>query len=157
MAGTFEYRQAKELAEVLERYGVRYLFLGKGAAILLGFSDTTQDADIFVEKTPANCKALTQALRSLGFELSTHEEQEILRGMDLVQIRRGPFDVDLIFAPDGIPSFQEAASRAQVVEGVRVCSIDDIIRSKEAANRVRDREALPRLRAFRDWLKGRRT
>ncbi len=155
MAGSFEYRQARELADAFERHGVRYLFLGKGGAILLGFADTTQDADIFVEKTLANCKALLTALCSMGFEFSPREEDEILRGKDFVQVRRGPFDVDLIFAPDGIESFTAAAGRARTVEGIQVCSLDDIIRSKEAANRVKDRETLPRLRAFRDWL-GRR-
>jgi len=33
---------------------------------------------------------------------------------------------------------------------------DDIIASKEAANRVKDRESLPRLRSFRDyWVRHR--
>jgi hypothetical protein len=44
------------------------------------------------------------------------------------------------------------------VEGFPVCHPDDIIASKAAANRVRDRETLPRLRAFRDyWLHQRRS
>jgi len=43
----------------------------------------------------------------------------------------GSFDLDLVFAPDGIESF-EAAWR-------------------EAANRVKDRETLPQLRAFLDY------
>jgi hypothetical protein len=35
--------------------------------------------------------------------------------------------------------------------------LDDIIASKEAAGRVKDREALPRLRSFREyWLRQRR-
>ena len=38
----FEYRQAEEIREAFARRGVRYLFLGKSAAILLGFPDTTQ-------------------------------------------------------------------------------------------------------------------
>jgi hypothetical protein len=42
------------------------------------------------------------------------------------------------------------------VEGFPVCHIDDIIASKAAANRQRDREVLPRLRAFREyWLRRR--
>ena len=41
------------------------------------------------------------------------------------------------------------------VEGIRVCSLDDIIQSKRAASRVKDRETLPRLEAFRDWLRKR--
>ena len=46
----FEYRQAEEIRNALERRGVRYLFIGKSGAILLGYPDTTQDADLFVEK-----------------------------------------------------------------------------------------------------------
>jgi hypothetical protein len=49
----FEYRQAEEVHEVFARYGVRYLFIGKSGAILLGFPDTTQDAHLFVEKSPS--------------------------------------------------------------------------------------------------------
>jgi hypothetical protein len=45
----FEYRQAQEIRDALARRGVRYLFIGKSGAILLGFPDTTQDADLFVE------------------------------------------------------------------------------------------------------------
>ncbi len=50
----FEYRQAQEIRDIFERHACRYLFIGKSGAILLGFPDTTQDADLFVEKTPEN-------------------------------------------------------------------------------------------------------
>jgi hypothetical protein len=39
------------------------------------------------------------------------------------------------------------------VDGFTVCNIDDIIASKQSADRQRDRESLPRLLSFRDWLK----
>jgi hypothetical protein len=42
--GAFEYRQAEEIRDSFARHGVRYLFIGKSGAILLGFPDTTQDA-----------------------------------------------------------------------------------------------------------------
>ena len=99
----------------------------------LGFLDKTQNADVFVEKSRENGCALLAALNALGFELTGAQQEEILRRKDFVQIRSGLFDVDLIFAPDGIESFREAEARAVTVEGIRVCSIDDIIRSKEAA------------------------
>ena len=69
--------------------------------------------------------------------------------------RSGPFDVDLVFAPDGIERFSDAYRRRSEIDGFPVCSIDDIILSKAAANRVRDRESLPRLRAFREYLRRR--
>jgi hypothetical protein len=39
-------------------------------------------------------------MRSLGVAIE--------RGKDFVQIRSGPFDLDLVFAPDGIERFDEA-------------------------------------------------
>ena len=149
----FEYRQAEEVRDVFARLGVRYLFLGKSGAILLGFPDTTQDADLFVEKSPANCEALVGALRELGFTLTESQAAEIRRGKDFVQLKNGPFDLDLVFAPDGLEHFEDAWNRRIEVEGFPVCHIDDIIASKAATNRVKDRESLPRLRSFREyWL-----
>jgi hypothetical protein len=153
----FEYRQAQEIRDALARHGVRYLFIGKSGAILLGFPDTTQDADLYVERSPPNGRALVAALRDLGFGLTESEAQEIERGKDFVQLRSGPFDLDLVFAPDGIERFEDAWSRRVMIEGFPVCHIDDIIASKEAAGRVKDRESLPRLRSFREyWLRRRR-
>ena len=149
--GTFEYRQAEEIREALKRHGVRYLFIGKSGAILLGYPDTTQDADIFVEKNPENGRALVSALREVGFDLSAGQEAEIVRGKDFVQLRTGPFDLDLVFAPDGIERFEDAFRRHVDVEGFPVCHIDDIIASKEASGRAKDRESLPRLKAFREY------
>jgi len=150
----FEYRQAQEIRDAFAKHRIRYLFLGKSGAILLGFPDTTQDADIYVEKTTANCKALTVALPELGFALSDQQAGEIERGKDFVQLKNGPFDLDLVFAPDGIEHFEDAWRRRIEVEGFPVCHIDDIIASKAATNRQKDRESLPRLRSFREyWLR----
>jgi hypothetical protein len=151
----FEYRQAEEIRAAFARHGVRFLFIGKSGAILLGFPDTTQDADLFMEKTAANASAV-EALRELGFTLSAAEAEEIVRGKDFVQLKNGPFDVDLIFAPDGIESFAQAWARRVEVEGFPVCHPDDIINSKRAANRAKDRESLPRLEAFRDYWRQRK-
>lgn len=156
MAAAFDYRQAEEIRDVFARFGIRYLFIGKSGAILLGFPDTTQDADLFPDKSPENCSALIAALRDLGFTLTDEQASEILRGKDFVQLKSGPFDLDLIFAPDGIERFDDAWRRRVEIEHFPVCHPDDIIASKEAANRAKDRESLPRLRAFRDyWMKRR--
>ena len=153
--GAFEYRQAQEIRDLFARHGVRYLF-GKAGAILLGFPDTTQDADVFAERSEANGQAIVSALRELGFALTDVHAAEIRRGKDFVQLKNGPFDLDLIFAPDGIESFEEAWQRRVEVEGFPVCHLDDIIASKAATNRVKDRESLPRLRSFRAYWRAHR-
>ena len=153
----FEYLQAEEIRDALSRHGVQYLFIGKSGAILLGFPDTTQDADLFVKKDPENGTALAAALRDVGFALTGKQEAEIVRGKDFVQLKNGPFDLDLVFAPDGIERFEDAYKRHIDIEGFPVCHIDDIIASKKAAGRAKDRESLPRLRAFREyWIQTRR-
>jgi len=149
----FEFKNAQELGRVFQDYGVRYLFFGKSGAILLGYSDTTQDVDLYVEKQAANCDKLVAALAELGFRLTEQEEQEVRRGKDFIQLRNGPFDMDLIFAPDGIDRFDDAWKRRTEKHGFPIANIDDIVRSKQAANRQKDKESLPRLLSFREWLK----
>ena len=149
----FEYRQAQEVRDVLARHHVRYLFIGKSGAILLGVPDTTQDADLYVDKSADNGRALVGALRELGFALTTEQAADVESGRDFIQLKNGPFDLDLVFAPDGIERFQDAWRRHVDVEGFPVCHIDDIVASKRAANRVKDRESLPRLEAFAEYWK----
>ncbi len=155
MAG-LDYRQAFEIRDASARHGCRYLFIGKSGAILLGYPDTTQDADIYAEKDPANGARLVAALRELGFPPTDDETAEITRGKHFIQLRNGPFDLDLVFAPDGIQRFDDAWRRRVEVEGFPVGHLDDIIASKAAANRRKDLESLDRLRAFREyWLRNR--
>lgn len=87
------------------------------------------------------------ALDELGFVLDDVRRAEIKRGKDFVQLKDGPFDLDLVFAPDGIERFGDAWDRRVQIEGFPVCHPSDIIAS------IKDRESLPRLRAFVDyWL-----
>jgi hypothetical protein len=85
--------------------------------------------------------------------MRTCQAADIERGRDFIQLKNGPFDLDLVFAPDGIERFEDAWGRHVEVEGFPVCHIDDIVASKRAANRVKDRESLPRLEAFAEYWK----
>ena len=151
--GTIGYREVEDLNKALARKDAAYLFIGKGAAVLHGFPDTTQDVDVFPRKDARNAQALIEALNELGFDIDNKTADEIIRGKDFVQLRNGPFDVDLVFAPDGIESFDDAWRRGVRIEEFPVCGLDDIIESKRRAGRTKDRETLPRLEEFRNWVK----
>ena len=101
---------------------------------------------MFVERVPDDGVALAAAIRELGFGLTDAQAADIVRGKDFVQLKNGPFDLDLVFAPDGIEQFSDAWARRVEVEGFSVCHPDDIIASKAATNRVKDRKSLPRRR-----------
>jgi len=138
-----------QLARVFKKSHVEYLFIGKSGAILYGYPGTTQDIDIFPKKGKTNCKNIVNALKELGFALNKELEDAVLAGKDFIQIRGGPIPLDIVFAPDGIKSFEKAKKRARVVERIYPCaSLEDIIESKKQASRRRDKEELPRLELF---------
>src|SRR3974377_2402438 len=109
--GGFEFKNAEDLGRKFKAHGIKYLFFGKSGAILLGYSDTTQDVDLYVDKHPDNCERLVAALLELGVGISEKEAEEIRHGKDFIQLRNGPFDLDLIFAPYGIERFDDAWRR----------------------------------------------
>lgn len=146
--------KARQLADTFKKYNIAYLFIGKFGAILYGYPGTTQDIDVYPLKEESNCEKIALALEELGFPLDKDLRGAITTGKDFIQIRGGPFPLDIVFAPDGIASFEDARSRSRLIEGRYVCaSMDDIIESKKAAGRQRDKEELPRLELFRETLK----
>lgn len=154
---SFHPAQAQEVAAAFAAHQVDYMFIGKSGAILLGYPSTTQDVDVFPRKDEANGRRIVAALRELGFTIDDALEQEIVRGKDFVQIKSGPFDIDLVFAPDGIENYEDAKSRMDISSGFPVMNIRDIIASKRAAKRARDVIELPLLEAFREVYEKRRS
>ncbi len=147
---SFHPAQAQEVAQAFAVYGVDYMFIGKSGAILLGYPSTTQDVDIFPRNDEENNRRIVLALEEIGFALDATLKQEIIRGKDFVQIKSGPFDIDLVFAPDGIESYEDAKTRMDTSTGFPVLNIRDIIASKRAARRAKDAIELPLLEAFRE-------
>lgn len=153
---TFSPTQAQEVAIAFAKNEVDYMFIGKSGAILLGYPGTTQDVDVFPRKDVENGRRIVSALRELGFEIDSVLEADIVRGKDFVQIKNGPFDIDLVFAPDGIKNYDEAKARVDLTSGFPVANIKDIIESKRAAKRPRDAVELPLLQAFRELYENKR-
>ena len=68
-------------------------------------------------------------------------------------------DLDLTFRPSGTEGYADLrrdAVKIEAADGVQllVASLADVIRSKEAAGREKDRIALPRLRRLLDRTRG---
>jgi hypothetical protein len=147
---SFHPQQAQELAAAFALYQVDYMFIGKSGAILLGYPSTTQDVDVYPRKDEENGRRIVSALRKLEFVVDSDLEQQIIHGKDFIQIKSGPFDVDLVFAPDGIESYEFAKERMDKSTQFPVMNIRDIIASKRAARRSKDAIELPLLEAFRE-------
>ena len=132
------------------------LFFGKSGAILLGYSDTTQDVDLYAEKEAANCEKLVAGLLELyHFRLTDNE----LRGNSA---RQGFHSTERTDRLIWTLALRQTVSRVQTLESwgrhierhdLPIANLDDIIGSKQAANRQKDKESLPRLMSFREWLR----
>jgi hypothetical protein len=153
----FSPAQAQEVAAAFAAHQVDYMFIGKSGAILLGYPGTTQDVVVYPRRARENGERIIGALQELGFMLDQRLKEEILRGKDFIQIKSGPFDIDLVFAPDGIDSYEKAKSRMDTSSGFPVLNIRDIIASKRSAGRPRDAVELPLLEAFQEVYERRKT
>ncbi|MBP7950676.1 MAG: hypothetical protein KA004_13580 [Verrucomicrobiales bacterium] len=108
-----------------------------------------QEVDVFPAKSVENGQRMVKALLKLGFNLDDNTQAEIIRDKDFVQLKGGPYDLDLIFAPDGIESFAAAKARAVQEDIFPVANLRDIIASKKASGRMKDRLDLHLLELFR--------
>lgn len=149
-SGYFQLQQAVEVSTTFAKHGVEFMFIGKSGAILLGYPSTTQDVDLFPKKSKENGERILAAISELGFATSSEIEEKILNGADFVQLKNGPFDLDLVFAPDGIENFETARARMTVIDGFPVANIGDIIASKKASGREKDLVDLPLLEDFKE-------
>jgi hypothetical protein len=145
--------------ETLNRHGVKYVLVGGLGATLHGSPLRTGDTDICPSREPQNLERLAAALKVLGARIRTEGvdgglafscDAKFLAGVLLLNLETSAGDLDLTFSPAGTGGYDDLVSREERFDlgGViaPTASLDDIIRSKEAANRPKDREALPLLR-----------
>jgi len=152
----------ERLIRTLRKHRVEFVLIGALAARLHGFPRLTADADITPAITPKNLERLAWALRELGARVYTETVPEglpfdcsaaMLTRAKLWNLVTKAGRLDLAFEPSGTKGYADLAKDADQFEafGVKflVASLDDIIRSKESANRPRDREDVAILRAMR--------
>ena len=159
------------IIECLSRHEVEYLLVGGIGAQMHGATRPTRDFDSLPATSKENLDRLASAMRELNARLRvegmTDEESralplpldaESLARMDVSTWRTDAGDLDVLTAiptrDGGRARYDELAVRAERVEiggvVVMVAGLDDIIASKESANRTKDREALIELRELRE-------
>lgn len=149
------------LLAVLDSHGVEFVMVGGMAAVLHGSPTTTNDIDIVADPDRANLVRLADALEELearirspadpgGVAFSPHPD--LLAGVSVLTMHTRFGDLDLVMTPAGLEGYGEIRRRAETyqVDGmtVTVANLEDIIRSKRAAGRPRDRAMLPILEAL---------
>ena len=131
-------------ARVLAKHRLDAVLIGNAAAAIQGSPVTTIDLDFRFRKTSAN---LTK-LKRLADDLDAVVLKPFYPASGLFRVARDRdgLQFDFMSKIDGIRSFESLRSRAQPVRFSRnlllVASLEDIIKSKRAANRPQDRAIL---------------
>lgn len=159
---------ADALFACLDQHRVRYVLIGGLAAVLHGSPLLTSDADICPARDPENLTRLAAALDDLDARIRSSDTPEGVRfsrdatflgGVDLLNLITRAGDLDLAFVPAGGAGYEDLARRALPVRirnvTISVASLEDVIRSKEAADRPKDRRSLPVLRQVLEELRQR--
>jgi hypothetical protein len=147
------------LLQALQAEEVRYVVIGGTAAVIQGATHVTFDLDICPDRERGNLDRLAAALRRLGarvYDMPPEAAGSLqLDGATLANGFAWKFvtdhgELDVALDPDGTHGYKDLIRGAVDTEAygmtIKVAALEDVIRSKEAADRPRDRAVLPDLR-----------
>jgi len=153
-----DYQPEKVMA-VLAKHKVQCVYIGGAAAVLQGSPLPTEDVDIVPANDRDNWARLSAALKELDARVRAVEldeplpfdhDADSLAASRIWNLTTKHGDLDITQMPTGTQGYDDLKRDAldMTVRGVhiQVASLADIVRSKEAAGRDKDRLALPVLR-----------
>jgi hypothetical protein len=146
------------ILEVLTRHGVQFVIVGGFAAVAQGSPIPTIDVDIVPATDRDNYVRLSAALneldarvRAAGVDpLPFEHDADSLAAVQTWNLTTRYGDLDITARPSGTQGYDDLRRDAFEITlrgvAVKLASLADIVRSKEAAGRDKDRRALPVLR-----------
>ena len=149
----------RPMIEALQEHDVVFIVVGALAAVAQGSPVPTRDLDVTPSSAPENYERVAAALRDVdarlrlpdGTGLAFPIEPRYLAGNNSWTLLTRAGVLDLIYVPAGTSGFDDLRRSALEVDlgtkrPVLVAALTDVIRMKEAANRLKDQAALPALR-----------
>ncbi|MFM1857660.1 MAG: hypothetical protein RLZ05_720 [Bacteroidota bacterium] len=141
----------REFLTSLNNNGVRYVLVGGYSVILHGYSRTTGDMDLWVERTSDNYKRIKQAFHEFGMPVFDMTENNFLEHpvWDVFTFGVPPVAIDIMISMEGF-SFSDIYFRSVIFkdDGLEVCVIhkNDLIALKKKAGRLKDLDDLENLK-----------
>jgi predicted nucleotidyltransferase len=132
------------IAKVLAEHRLEAVMIGNAAAALHGAPVTTLDVDFMFRKTPLNLKKLKAVAVSMRAVILKpyYPVSDLFR---VINDDQG-LQIDFMSKVTGIKSFEGLRSRSKNVQfgehSLKIASLADIIKSKRATGRDRDKAVL---------------
>jgi hypothetical protein len=140
----------RDFIKALNEQDVRYLLVGGYSVILHGYSRTTGDMDIWVERSKDNYLNLKKAFVQFGMSVFDMTEENFLShpAWDVFTFGKPPVAIDLMVKLKGL-DFDEAFNRSVIFNDeelqVRTIHKNDLIQAKKSAGRNKDLNDLENL------------
>lgn len=132
----------KDFVTYLNSYDVEYIVIGGYAVIVRGYSRSTGDIDIWVNKTLDNFKKLQKAIKHFGLPISAVKEDEFFsEDFDVFTFGKPPYAIEIMTAVKGLdfePTFNNATLEQINDLPVRIIHIRNLIEAKKASGRSKD-------------------
>jgi predicted nucleotidyltransferase len=134
---------------LLNKNKVSYILVGGYAVVIRGYSRTTGDIDIWVEKTVDNFQLLESALCEFGLPQGAILLENFLsEKFDVFSIGKPPFAIEIMTAIKGL-EYKQAfdTSTMETIDGIeiRVVHLNQLRQAKAAAGRHKDLNDLENL------------
>jgi len=156
----------RPILETLLRHAVDFVVIGGLAGVALGSAYQTGDVDVAYARSPENLERLTRALEDLAATLRGAPKDvpfqldapSLASGQNFTfETRHG--SLDILGDPAGAPPYPKLLADAERLDVggfvVAVCSIDHLIKMKEAAGRPRDKLMASEYRGLADEIRRR--
>jgi hypothetical protein len=151
----------------LAEHDVEYIIVGGVAGRIQGAATTTQDIDIMPEPSPENLRKLATALSGLetrkkeagstSFEPHNEIDPMEFRTADVSSFDTRYGAIDVLMVLPGVGTFDAVRPHARQYEWQRIvittASLDDVITSKQTADRAKDWQSMDALLEARDRLR----
>jgi len=140
----------RDFLNALNQQKVRYLLVGGFAVILHGYSRTTGDLDIWVERTKENYLLIKQAFLQFGMPVFDMSEYNFLShpNWDVFTFGVPPVAIDLMIKVKGL-DFETCFANAIIFEDdelrIRTINLKDLLNAKKMSGRSKDLNDLENL------------
>jgi len=140
----------RDFISALNQEDVRYILVGGYSVILHGYSRTTGDMDLWVERSSENYQKINRAFAVFGMPVFDMTEENFLSHpvWDVFTFGLPPVAIDIMVKLEGM-DFSEAFTRSVFFEDdhllIRTIHRNDLIAAKKLAGRAKDQNDLENL------------
>ena len=142
MANIF-HEDFRDFLNALNEAEVRYILVGGYSVVLHGYSRTTGDMDLWVERSSENYNRIIKAFQIFGMPLFDMTESNFLSHpiWDVFTFGTPPVAIDIMVKIEGL-NFDDVFQKAVYFEDddirIRTINRNDLITAKKMAGRAKD-------------------